>query len=174
MTGGAIGSLVVRDDAVATINGGGIIGAVARGSSTITVDGASIDVLVAADTATINIFSGTFRSFGDETIRSDDEGVFNIYGGDFDFPNGFENMETINIYGGQFMIDGDVVALGEVTATSGLLSATLRNGDTLNNFPFTRGVTDTIRLIPEPSAAGLLGVTVLVGWALRRRSVSHQ
>jgi hypothetical protein len=99
-----------------------------------------------------------------------------LHGGTLSASGGIElvamDTSTINLYGSSFTVDGVPVAFGPLSATSGLLTGTLENGDVIAGDSFYRADTATINLVatvvavPEPS-----GVLVLVigGWGMVRR-----
>jgi len=72
-----------------------------------------------------------------------------------------DDSSVMTIAGGSFALDGVPVALGPVTATSGMLSGTLANGDPFST-TFSRDPTTQLVLVPEPATFVSLGLGLLV------------
>jgi hypothetical protein len=83
------------------------------------------------------------------------------------------SASVIEIRGSNFSVDGTPVPLGDLTASTGVLTGTLESGDPINNTFFQGGgnYTGTIRLLPEPSGIlQLLSGLTTLGLLARRRS----
>jgi hypothetical protein len=162
-------------------NGGGW-GLETHNSSTFTMSGGSWYFwLRSYDTSAITMSGGSFCDLNFPghcgTLGSYDFSTVTISGGTFgniDIKAG--NSSLIKIVGNAFAVDGAPVPYGNLIALNGVLTGMLANGGSLNNL-FNQGGgshTGTIRLVPEPSTAVLLGAGLLGVLALTRRLAARR
>jgi hypothetical protein len=154
MTGGSVTNNLVGFDTVDyEVSGGSVGGTLAgRGSSTITMSGGSVAGFLSAEFSSTVVLTG--GSVGG-MLTGEDDGL-------------------LLVSGSGFAVDGTPVPYGDLSLETGLLTGTLLSGDPLSN-TFRQGeaagiYTGTIRLIPEPGTAVLLGAGLLGLAAAGRRS----
>ena len=126
-------------------------------------------------TSRITIRAGTFTASGSTAnyaLAASGQSTIDLYGGTLSASGDTEivafGTSTINVYGSAFFVDGIAVPFGTLSATSGLLTGKLENGDKLGGDNFYRDGTATINLVagavpvPEP-----MGVCLLAAWGWR-------
>jgi len=151
--GGSVNWFFIQDTSTFDMEGGLVGGQLnGRGFSTVTMNGGAVTShLVVGDSSTLSLTGGIVG----EQLRAEGDGLMLIFG------SGFE-------------VNGTPVPYGDLVAMSGVLTGMLSSGDLLSN-EFKQGGLDgtyngTIRLVPEPGTASLLGFGLLGLAAARRRA----
>lgn len=128
-----------------------------------------------------NIFGGTLSSVNGNAIGLfNEDATVNLHGGDIVGTVSFGDATVLNVFGTDFLLDGNPIGAGTVTGggnNAGALSVTFADG-TQTAFDFEGATSDQNQLnlilvdaIPEPSTAILLltGIGSLA-CGMRRRS----
>ena len=139
LTGGQVESIMVVDSQVNIAGGAVRNGVSTSGHSYLTISSG----IVSENDGIPNIVVGP----GSYAV---------ITGGDVG-STALDILGTMEIHGTGFMIDGISVGYGQVTASSGWITGTLQNVDSLETAFYTEG-SGSIILVPEPAAMGLLGL----------------
>lgn len=173
---------------------GGVLGQglMSQGSATVTMSGGEVGPhgppygglsrLTASGNSTFIMSGGTLGTedpgwyFG--ILSAHDSASFTLSGGML-LGNTWieaEDSSLIKIVGNAFAVDGAPVAYGNLIALNGVLTGMLANGGSLNNLFYQGGGshTGTIRLVPEPSTAVLLGAGLLGLLTLTRRLAARR
>jgi len=158
ISGGFISSIVLSSGrSKVSFSNGTIMNLNASGYSEVYVSGGIIaGVLGAYGNGTVYLSGG---EIGNELVAFSNGEIF-VTGGKLGMPIRVSNTSKVVIYGTDFNY-----AYGEIGVTSGELTGTLANGDTINNY-FYINDNASIILVPEPATLLLLG---LGGLALRRK-----
>ena len=171
MTGGRVGwELWAMESSTITVSGGQVDQRTwVFNSSTVTVSGGDLHQVIAADSSTVTVSGGTVRG-----LRARNNATLTLLGGTITDDLSAGNVALLKVVGSGFQVDGVPVPLGNLTATSGRLTGLLASGDSLNANFFQGGASPndgTIRLVPEPSTALLLGAGLLgILGVIRRRA----
>ena len=177
MEGGWAWDVYANNSSLFNMYGGYIHdGLFARDSSLVNVYGGFVNQdLMLSGNGFVNVFGGTI----DELLFTYDNSVCNIYGGTINADIHVRDSSVLNIYGADFMVDGNPVGYGPLTASTDahILTGTLHMGDSLahNYFRFLPD-TATINLIemeivPLPGAVlfGMIGLSI-AGVRLRKHA----
>jgi hypothetical protein len=174
MSGGTVEyELKAYDSSAITLSGGTVTNLVSSGSSTATMSGGTVkDRLGAFHSSTVTMTGGTVEV----RLAVFQSSTLTMSGGTVDGRLYALHNATLIIDGSGFAVDGTRVPYGNLTANTGTLTGTLNSGDSLNNVFYqgcydggTWQTTGTIRLVPEPSHAVLLGSALLGLLGLARR-----
>lgn len=140
-------SLRIEDNAILVMTGGSVKNVSFRGSGQSRISGG---------------IAGGRGVDGSATLRWSGGSLVPPSGGSLPLPPGriygVGPLATLEIVGTDFAVDGTPVGLGELTASSGLLTGTLSSGETLGLMFFRQG---RILLLPEPHVLGLLVLAML-------------
>lgn len=189
MSGGVVYFLDSYDSSTITLSGGEVAARLyAHGSSTVTMsDGWILMSLTAYDSSTVTMSGGMadwgLDAHGSSTVtmsggwanflKAYDSSTVTMSGGVVGNYLAAAGSSILNVVGGGFKINGNSVQFGNLTVLTGTLTGTLASGESLNNLFYQGGyggwATGTIRLVPEPSTAGLVGFGLLGLLAAGRR-----
>lgn len=149
------------------MSGGIVYGTSLQVQGSMTLSGGSIQVpFLGSSTSSIVMTGGGFQNIPSMVFN----GTLDVFGGSFGSsgPMAVGATGNVDVFGSMFALNGLPISPGELTALSGTLSGLYESGNAFS-WQFTRNATGTLRLIPEPGTAWLLGAG-LAGLALRRRS----
>lgn len=176
VSGGYIdGHLGAYGTPIVAFDGGHIAKTIqAGGSSTLTMNGGQVDGFVGAfSAARVAVHGGSMSD-----VLANDRGEIVVTGGTIASTVYARDDSQVWIVGSGFAIDGVPTGLGDIVATSGVLTGVLENGDALN-VAFRQGelatgqiapLTGTITLAPEPGSGVLVGLGMAwLGGRARRR-----